>query len=180
MPPGILADRSSMNGKSKNAYLRTRVLTASPAELRLMLFDGAIRFAEQAREALREKDFEQVHDGICRAQDIVMELINSLRPEHDPQLCDKLSALYVFIYTRLMNASSRRDLTPLDEALELLRYERDTWAMVLEKLAKENLRAGEAGPAALDGVKASRREADSASAAAPAEKLVGGRVSVQG
>lgn len=166
-----------MTDSSKNAYLRTMVSTASPAELRLMLFDGAIRFAEQARAGLNEKNYEQLHNGITRCQDIVMELINSLRPEHDPELCDKLSALYVFIYTRLMNAGSRREIQPLEEALELLRFERETWALLLKKLASENQRAGEVEESSLSASSANRIERSDAAAS---EGLVGGRVSIKG
>lgn len=168
-----------MVDSSKNAYLRTMISTASPAELRLMLFDGAIRFAEQARTGLREHNYEQVHNGITRCQDIVMELINSLRPEHDPELCDKLSALYVFIYTRLLNAGSRREIEPLEEAIELLRYERETWALLLKKLAEENQQAGESNessPAAVASVRRSEQTGEKA----VTDRLVGGRVSIQG
>jgi flagellar secretion chaperone FliS len=166
-----------MTDSSQNAYLRTMISTASPAELRLLLFDGAIRFAEQARAGLEQKNYEQLHNGVTRCQDIVMELINSLRPEHDTNLCDKLSALYVFIYTRLMNAASRREIEALDEALELLRYERETWVMVLKKLAGENQRAGEmpSQPALPDA-----SSATNAAQAKSNESIVGGRVSVKG
>lgn len=155
------------------------VSTASPAELRLMLFDGAIRFAEKARAGLDEKNYEQLHNSITRCQDIVMELINSLRPEYDPDLCDKLTALYVFIYTRLMNAGSRRKIAPLDEALELLRYERDTWAMVLKKLAGENQSASEVKPKpSLPNASAIPNGTSQGPASNAA--LIGGRVSVKG
>lgn len=164
-----------MADNSQNAYLRTMISTASPAELRLMLFDGAIRFGEQARAGLQENNYEKLHNGITKCQDIVMELINSLRPEHDPQLCDKLSALYVFIYTRLMNAGSRREIAPLDEALELIRYERETWAMVLKKLKQDGRQPRHGNDTA--GSPISNGAAKSQS---PADSPVGSRVSIQG
>ena len=51
-----------MNSRAQ-AYLRTKVMSASPAELRLMLVDGAIRFAEQCRAGLENRDFEQAFEG---------------------------------------------------------------------------------------------------------------------
>jgi flagellar secretion chaperone FliS len=117
-----------------NAYLRTKVLTAKPAELRLMLLDGAIRFAEQGREGLARKDYEASYNGFTRSQDIVMELLAGLRPEHDPELCAKLSALYTYIYRRLVAATTERALDVADEAIELLRFERDTWGMLMHQL----------------------------------------------
>ncbi|MHC4946780.1 MAG: flagellar export chaperone FliS [Planctomycetota bacterium] len=120
---------------SSQAYLRTKVMTASPAELRLMLFDGALRFAEQARAGLDQRDYEQAYHGITRAQSIVMELINGLQPEQDPELCDRLASLYTFMYTRLMTASSERDPAIVTEVIDLLRFERETWSMLMARLA---------------------------------------------
>jgi flagellar protein FliS len=133
-----------MKAPSPNAYLQTKVLTSNPAELRLMLFDGAIRFAAMAHDGLNRKDFDAAFTGITRCQDILLELINGLRPDQDPQLCQKLSALYTFMYTRLMLASSERDPAIVAEVLKLLQYERETWAMLLEQLAAENKSAATA------------------------------------
>lgn len=128
-----------MNGAaSPHAYLRTKVMTANPAELRLMLFDGAIRFAQQAYDGLLASDFEACYEGITRCQNILLELINGLRPEHDPALCQKLSSLYTFMYTQLIKASSERDPIIVKQVLTLLRFERETWIMLLEQLAAEN------------------------------------------
>lgn len=132
-----------MADSSPNAYLRTKVMTASPGELRLMLIDGAIRFTEQARSGLEARDYEAVYVGVTRAQNIIMELINSLRPEHDETLCARLSGLYTFLYRRLIEASTQRDQGIIDEVLGLLRYERETWMQLLERLAQENRSAAD-------------------------------------
>lgn len=124
-----------------NPYLKTKVMTAGPAELRLMLFDGAIKFAEQGKAGLVAKDFEAAYTGISRCQKIIIELINALRPEENPELCDRLSALYMFMYSRLVAASSERNTEHVDEVLNLLHYERQTWQMLLEKMAEENASA---------------------------------------
>ncbi|MCA9290434.1 MAG: flagellar export chaperone FliS [Phycisphaerales bacterium] len=127
-----------MTTPDPNAYLRTKVMTASPAELRLMLLDGAVKFARQGRDGLAAKDFEAAYNGITKCQDIIMELINSLRPEFDPTLCEKLSALYVFLYNRLIDASSHRDPTIIDEVVTLLEYERETWTLLMDQLQQHN------------------------------------------
>ena len=129
---------SSLNNHGSQAYLKTKVMTASPAELRLMLFDGAIRFAEQARRGYEERDYELSFEGTTKAQNIIMELMNSLRPDQSPELCAKLSALYTFMYKTLVQASSTRDGALVDEVLKLLRYERETWAMCIQEMAREN------------------------------------------
>jgi flagellar protein FliS len=127
----------AMAATPPNAYLRTKVMTASPAELRLMLLEGAIRFAEQARSGLERRDFEAVYTGVTRCQAILIELINALRPERDAELCDRLAALYTFMYTRLMTASSQRDASIAAEVLELLKYERETWVLLMKRLVRE-------------------------------------------
>ena len=120
------------------AYLRTKVMTASPAELRLMLIDGAIRFAEQTKRGYETRNFEMSFDGTTKTQAILMELVNALRPEQAPELCQRLTALYTYLYRLLVEASSERDVSKVDEVLTRLRFERETWSLCLGELAKEN------------------------------------------
>jgi flagellar secretion chaperone FliS len=123
------------------SYLRTKVMTAAPPELRLMLLDGALKFAGQGRDGLERRDFEASFEGISRCQQILVELVNALRPDHAPELCQRLSGLYTFMYTRLMEASRQRSPALVDEVIRLLAYERETWSMALQKLAGETASA---------------------------------------
>lgn len=120
---------------SANPYLRTKILTASPEELRLMLYDGAVKFCRQAREALDRKDLETSYTGLMRAQKIVLELSTSLNHTADPDLCSKLSSLYTYIYRLLVDANMDRDLKKIDEAIGLLQYERETWHLLMQKVS---------------------------------------------
>ena len=125
-----------------NPYLRTKVLTASREELRLLLFDGAIRFARQAKEGMEQSDHEKSYESIIRAQKIVLELSSSLNHEMMPDVCEKLSALYTYIYRLLVDATMQRKTSCIDEAVKLLQYERDTWVMLMKSLGQGD--AGEA------------------------------------
>lgn len=129
-----------------NPYFRTKVMTASPAELRMMLLEGSLRFMREGREGLVEKDFERVYEGFSQARAIVMELMNSLRDEVEPVLCDRLRGLYTYIYKLLVDASFEKNVAKADEAIELMGFEVETWAMVMEKLRVEG--GGGAEPAA--------------------------------
>ena len=150
-------------------------MTAGPAELRLMLFDGALKFIGQGRQGLADKDYEAAFTGISRCQQIITELISSLEPKHAPELCERLTGLYTFMITRLMAATHERDPAIVDEIIELLKFERETWVMLLDQLADENAaarkmtRTPELDPA-------QPAEGD----AAPVPGLIGGRVSLQG
>ena len=127
-----------MHAREINPYLKTKVLTASPQELRLMLYEGAIKFCHQAKAARDANDHESAFNGLMKAQKIILELSTSLNHEISPDLCSKLSALYTYIYRRLVDATVNKDETAIDEAIQLLEYERETWHMLMEQLANDN------------------------------------------
>ena len=124
-----------------NSYLRTKVMTATPEQLQMMLYDGAIRFCEQARVALNEKNWEQSYNLITRVQKIVMEMICALKHDVSPELCSRLAALYNFAYRKLIEANVDHNVGALEEALEVLRYQRETWGMLLDQLGKQKAAA---------------------------------------
>ncbi len=132
-----------------NPYLRTKVMTASPEELRLMLYDGAIKFCRQATDAMGKGQWEAMYNALIRAQKIVMEMSNSMKPELAPELCERMSALYTYLYKRLVDANLERDRSPIDEVIGLLEYERETWLMVVKQVAAEQ--GGEAGASGGEG-----------------------------
>jgi flagellar protein FliS len=126
-----------MNPQAAQNYLRTRVMTATPELLQMMLYDGAIRFAEQAKAALEAEDYEKSYQSIARVQKILTEMSCGLKPDVLPELCEKLSALYSYVYRRLIDANVQHDVAALDEAIGLLRYQRETWSMLLDQLGKQ-------------------------------------------
>ena len=126
-----------MAAPSINPYLRTKVLTASPSELRLMLYDGALKFCRQAKPALEAQRFEDSYSNLVRAQNIVLELSNGLNHQAAPQLCERLASLYTYLYRRLVETNVNRDLAVLDEVIELLEYERETWQLLMDRQTQE-------------------------------------------
>ncbi|NOT00682.1 MAG: flagellar export chaperone FliS [Phycisphaerales bacterium] len=126
-----------MTPAPNNSYLRNTVLQATPERLQLMLYDGAIRFATQGREAVERRDFEQIYEKLSRAQRIVLEMQAGLRHEINPELCGRMSALYNFIHHKLVNGSMNRSVADIDDALHILKLERETWSMLVDKLARE-------------------------------------------
>jgi len=123
-----------------NAYLRTRVLSARPEQLRLLLLDGALKFCRQADRALGSGDHERSYEGFTQAREIVIELVKTIDTRHDPQLADRVRGLYMFMYKELAQAGIKRDRAALGEVIKLLEYERETWVLLIEQLAAE--RAG--------------------------------------
>lgn len=119
-----------------NAYLRTQVMSASAEELRLMLIDGAIRFTTLGRDGLAAGNHEQSYSGFTQARAIVSELMTSMRSDVAPELCERVRSLYSFMYAELVSASLDRDAAKADRVLELLRYERETWVMLMDELKR--------------------------------------------
>ncbi len=122
---------------SANAYLRTRVMTASPEELRLLLLDGALKFARQARTGLGTRDHEMTFNGFCQCRDIVLELLSTIKDEHAPQIARSVRDLYNFMYGELVKASIDKDIARLDAVIGLLEYDRETWVMTMERVAQD-------------------------------------------
>ena len=129
-----------MTTDTANAYQRTQVLTAGPEQLRLLLLEGAVRFARQGVEGIRSKNHEAIFVGFSKSRDIVVELMTSIRPDTEPTLRSRVQGLYMFIFKLLADASLEQDQTKGDKATELLEYEVQTWKMAMAKASEE--RAG--------------------------------------
>ncbi|MEM9418926.1 MAG: flagellar export chaperone FliS [Planctomycetota bacterium] len=127
-----------MNNNAPNPYLRTKIMTASPEELRLLLFDGCLKFCRQGEHELKQDkpNFEAIYENFMRAQKIVLELSTSLNHDANPELCEKLSALYTYVYRLLVDANLERDVAKAGEAIQLLEYERETWQLMMQKTAQ--------------------------------------------
>lgn len=132
----------------RDGYLENEVLSASPAKLHLLLVEGAMRTAEQARHHWREGRQEQAFESLVRAQEIVTEMMGGLNREALPELTGRLAAVYLFIFRALVEAGLRHSEAKLDEAVRILAIERETWRAVCEKLKSE---ADPAPPAARPG-----------------------------
>ncbi len=119
-----------------NPYLRNAVMTARPEQLQLMLYDGAIRFASQAREAIEKREIENSFNLLTRAQNIVREMENGLRHEVAPEICAQMASLYRFVFSRLVDANVNKDVQAVDDALKVLQHQRETWAILADKIQK--------------------------------------------
>ena len=115
------------------AYRNQQIMTASPEQLTLMLYDGAIRFLRASITAIEAKDMEKAHDMNMRTQEIVREFRQTLNM--DIELSENWDKLYEFMEYRLMEGNVKKDKAMLQDVLDLLRDMRDTWAEAM-KLAK--------------------------------------------
>ncbi len=118
------------------AYQSQSILTASPGQLVLLLFDGALRFMHQARAGFAQpedtpKRLETINTSILRAQAILNELRANLNHEAGGEIAQNLDRLYDYYLRRLFEANLRKQEAPLIEVEGLVRTLRDGWAEML-------------------------------------------------
>lgn len=116
-------------------YRREAILNASKEELTLMLFDGALKFCNQAITAVEGKNIMQAHRMIMRIEDIIEEFQITLNRKYE--ISKDFDRLFEYIYRRLVQANMKKDVTILEEIRTILKGLRDVWkeAMVLAKKA---------------------------------------------
>jgi flagellar protein FliS len=122
---------SGYGKKGLGRYQDMKVQTASPAQIMIMLYDGAIRFSLQAKKKIEERDFEGKGIFISKTQAIIDELMNSLDFSVSPDLCERLQQLYVYMNERLTEANIKLDTQMIDEVVNLLSTLRDGWKQAL-------------------------------------------------
>lgn len=115
-------------------YQKTNINTATPAELTLMLYDGAIKFCNIALAALEKKDYEKCNLNIQKAKKIIVEFRSTLDFKYD--VAEDFERMYTYIYAVLTDANVKKDSEMLKEALNRIREMRDTWKEVMEKNRK--------------------------------------------
>ncbi len=118
-----------MDYKAMNAYQKNAIMTASPAELTLMLYDGAIKFCNIALTAIEKNDVQRAHENIKKAEAIITELRASLDRKYP--VWEDFERVYEYIYRNLVEANIRKDAGALEEALGRIREMRDTWKEVM-------------------------------------------------
>jgi flagellar protein FliS len=123
------------------SYRQVATQTASPGQLVLMLYDGAIRFLERARQGFQSDDpleFNQtINNNVLRAQAIINELSAALDLERGGQLAQTLRALYLYMDRRLQQANQHKQEQGINEVLRQLTVLRDAWAQMLRQQGQE-------------------------------------------
>ena len=114
----------------QDAYRRQNILTASPIDLIIMLYDGLHKDIQLASRAIGKNNMDAAHKYLIKAQDIVAELINCL--DLSFSMASDLMSLYEFILRTLGEANAAKDATTLEAILEIVETLRETWKEVGE------------------------------------------------
>jgi flagellar protein FliS len=119
-----------------NTYTTVDVETASQGKLVVMLFNGAIKRAEEAKRQLEKRKLESVHNNLIRSQEIVAELRSSLDMRHG-EVAKNLDRLYEYFQHLLITANVKKTEAPIVECIQLMTDMRDTWQEAFRKAAEE-------------------------------------------
>jgi len=114
---------------AQNTYKKNQVGTATPEDLTLMLYEGAIKFIKRAKQAIEEKDFNKAHELNTRVQDILSELIITLDRKYP--IAGQMLQIYDYLKRRLIEANVKKETEILDEVEEFFAEFRDTWKQAM-------------------------------------------------
>ncbi len=118
--------------KAANAYFQTKVGTTDQGQLLLMLYDGALKYIQQARTKMLAKDFAGKGIMISKVIDIVNELAASLNMDKGGSLAVNLNNLYLLCTARLLRANLKMDVESLDSVETILSGLRGAYAQIIE------------------------------------------------
>jgi flagellar secretion chaperone FliS len=112
------------------AYKEQSILTATPGQLVVMLYDGCLRFLHQAAFAMRDGDMAVSGNRLSRAEAIIDELLTTLDLEQGGEIASRLQGIYVFCSRHLVEARIERDAEKIEKVSELMGELRESWVQV--------------------------------------------------
>jgi len=112
------------------AYRQQRILNAPPEHLTLMLYNGCLKFMDDGKAALNDKDYEAANNLLQRAQRIISEFRLTLN--FDYEISHQLLPLYNYVYDRLVEGNIKSDTKQIDEAITIISELRDAWVEAMK------------------------------------------------
>lgn len=122
---------SGMHYQAYSQYNNSKVSTASPAELTLMLYDGAIKFVNIAEGAIEKGDIAKAHENIMKVEKIIDYLRMTLDMQYP--VSKDFENVYSYLSDRLIEANINKNLDIMKEVNEHLHTIRDTWQQVMKQ-----------------------------------------------
>ncbi|HBW36445.1 flagellar export chaperone FliS [Desulfosporosinus sp. BICA1-9] len=120
-----------VNQQMANAYKNQQVMTSSPEQLTLLLYNGALRFLTESILAMEQGDVQKSHNANLRVQDIVREFVRTLDMNYE--LSKTWAKLYEYTEHCLIQGNIKKDVTLLQQAKEVLQELRDTWVEAMKQ-----------------------------------------------
>jgi flagellar secretion chaperone FliS len=121
---------SAYTGTPTLAYKQGSILTATPGQLVVMLYDGCLRFLHQAAYAMRDADRPLATTKLRRAEAIITELLVTLDTDKGGDIASRLQGIYTFSRQQLRKAELDQDAAIVDEVAKYMSDLRDAWAQL--------------------------------------------------
>lgn len=112
-------------------YKEVEIETASSLKLVVMLYNGAIKFLNLAKEGINHRKLDVANNNIIKAQDIISELMTSLNFEAG-EISNNLYSLYIYMNRRLLEANMQKNNEIINEVIKLLNTLKDAWEALLK------------------------------------------------
>lgn len=113
-------------------YKKNQIETATPEQVLILLYDGAIQYLNRAKVAIEQANDEQYHSNILSCQKIILEFMNTLDMELGGSLAQNLYRLYDYLYNTLVKAGLSKNIDNINEVLRHLTSLRETWQKAIE------------------------------------------------
>ena len=118
-----------IKSNANDIYFRNKVLTATPAELVLLLYDGFIKFGNMSIRFVNDKDFDSANKYILKMEAIIDELSGTLDRKYE--VSKDFDNIYSYVSRRLIEANINKDSVILEECITHIRSLRETWTEVM-------------------------------------------------
>jgi flagellar protein FliS len=118
------------HGRFVQEYQKGAVNGASPVQLVIMLYDGALRFMEAGKHAMLSHDLEKQNQNLQRAQRIIMELMSCLDMQNGAEIAKNLLALYTYALEQLVQANLKDDPSGIDRSISIFSDLRESWVSI--------------------------------------------------
>lgn len=129
-----------ITSQQRNKYLETTVQTATPAQLLIMLYDGAIRFCRQGIEAIKQHNYEDASKSLTRVQEIISEFVITL--DKNSAIAENLLRLYEYFNFRLIEANVQKKAESAEEVLGYLLQLKETWIQAARAGSESHAKLG--------------------------------------
>ena len=126
-----MMNAQTANAQMVNAYKNQQAMTASPQQLTLLLYNGALRFLSESILALEQGNTQKAHNANMRVQDIVREFVRTLDMNYE--LSKTWAQLYEYTEYCLIQANIKKDVKQLQQAKSMLEEMRDTWVEAMKQ-----------------------------------------------
>lgn len=114
-------------GNYAQEYRKHAVGGASPLQLVVMLYDGALRFMEAGKHCMRQRDLNGQNTNLQKAQRILMELMSGLDMNQGGEIAGNLMALYTFVLNNLVEANLKDEVAPIEAGIKVMSELRESW-----------------------------------------------------